>query len=165
MPRCNGVEATRLMRDRAPGVAVVVLTTYADDRSVIAALRAGARGDLTKDACAAEISRPAAGGERPGGHRPGGPAPLVEAIAREPAHRPGRAGARRRAAARRADAAGGGGADADRRRAVQREIAARLVVSEATVKSHVNHLLAKTGARDRAQAVGYAYQRGLLRQR
>ena len=50
MPRCDGVEATRLLRERVPETTVVVLTTYADDRSVIDALRAGARGYLTKDA-------------------------------------------------------------------------------------------------------------------
>ena len=55
MPRCDGVEATRLLRERVPETTVVVLTTYADDRSVINALRAGARGYLTKDAGGAEI--------------------------------------------------------------------------------------------------------------
>ena len=57
MPRCDGVEATRRLREREPGVKVIVLTTYADDRSVIDALRAGARGYLTKDAGADEIRR------------------------------------------------------------------------------------------------------------
>jgi DNA-binding NarL/FixJ family response regulator len=48
MPRCDGVEATRRLRERQPEVKVLVLTTYADDRSVIEALRAGARGYLTR---------------------------------------------------------------------------------------------------------------------
>jgi DNA-binding NarL/FixJ family response regulator len=55
MPRCDGVEATRRLRERYPDIAVIVLTTYADDRSVIDALRAGARGYLTKDASGEEI--------------------------------------------------------------------------------------------------------------
>src|SRR5260370_37551987 len=55
MPRCDGIEATRRLREQAPHVMVIVLTTYTDDRSVIDALRAGARGYLTKDASAGEI--------------------------------------------------------------------------------------------------------------
>ena len=50
MPNCDGVEATRLIAGRLPDVRVVVLTAFADDDSVFAALRAGARGYLTKDA-------------------------------------------------------------------------------------------------------------------
>ena len=55
MPHCNGVEATRRLRDHDASIKVLVLTTYTDDRSVIDALRAGARGYLTKDASAEEI--------------------------------------------------------------------------------------------------------------
>src|SRR5947209_8938200 len=57
MPRCDGVEATRRLRQLDPNIKVLMLTTYADDRSVIDALRAGARGYLTKDAGAEEIHR------------------------------------------------------------------------------------------------------------
>jgi DNA-binding NarL/FixJ family response regulator len=56
MPHCDGVEATRRLREHDAGINVLVLTTYADDRSVIEALRAGARGYLTKDAGAGQIS-------------------------------------------------------------------------------------------------------------
>ncbi|MDT5079356.1 MAG: hypothetical protein QOJ80_3993, partial [Mycobacterium sp.] len=57
MPRCDGVEATRRVRTEYPGTEVVVLTTYSDDDSVLAALKAGARGFLTKDADAESIGR------------------------------------------------------------------------------------------------------------
>ena len=57
MPHCDGVEATRRLRECQPGVKVIVLTTYADDRSVVEALRAGARGFLTKDAGADQIEQ------------------------------------------------------------------------------------------------------------
>lgn len=57
MPRCDGVEATRRIRAEHPRTQVVVLTTYADDASLFPALRAGARGYLTKDAGGDEIVR------------------------------------------------------------------------------------------------------------
>jgi DNA-binding NarL/FixJ family response regulator len=152
MPRVDGVEATR--RLRGSGVKVVVLTTYADDRSVLEALRAGAVGYLTKDASAEEIQQAlervtsgqvaldpevqrllvgaVADGTRPAGQLADGLTPreaeVLSLIAEGLSNT---------------------------------EIAARLVVSEATVKSHINHLLPKIGARDRAQAVSYAYRTGL----
>ncbi len=154
MPRVDGVEATRRLRGSA--VKVVVLTTYADDRSVIGALRAGAVGYLTKDASADEIrqalqrvtSGQAALDPMVQHH-------LVEAIQGEspPSESALPAGLTpREAEVLTLIAAGLSNA----------EIARRLVVSEATVKSHVNHMLPKIGARDRAQAVGYAYRRGLV---
>jgi DNA-binding NarL/FixJ family response regulator len=171
MPRCDGVEATRRLREQVPGSKVIVLTTYADDRSVIEALRAGARGYLTKDAGAAEIRQ--ALQQVVSGQAVIDPAVqhhLVDAIAVAPA--PAGPGA-----ARSAPAAGAqppnkqppGGLTPREAEVLgliaeglsNAEIASRLVVSEATVKTHINHLLAKIGARDRAQAVGYAYQHGI----
>ena len=157
MPRMDGVEATRRLRERDPAVKVVVLTTYADDRSVIDALRAGALGYLTKDAGAAEIQQAlhrVAGGQA--ALDPAVQLHLVEAIAdgvpSVPATAPLPDGLTPREAEVLTLIAAG---------LSNTEIAERLVVSEATVKSHVNHLLAKIGARDRAQAVGYAYRHGL----
>jgi DNA-binding NarL/FixJ family response regulator len=169
MPRMDGVEATRRLRERDPDVKVVVLTTYADDRSVLDALRAGALGYLTKDAGAAEIQQAlhrVAGGQA--ALDPAVQRPLIEAIQGGPGgsggmespqdrgvpggRPPGPALTPREAEVLTLIAAGLSNA----------EIAERLVVSEATVKSHVNHMLAKIGARDRAQAVGYAYRHGLV---
>ena len=121
MPRMDGVEATRRLRERHPEVKVVVLTTYADDRSVIDALRAGALGYLTKDAGAAEIQQAlhrVADGQA--ALDPAVQRHLVEAIAqRSPT--PASAGpAGAAAAARRPHSAGGRGAHADRGGLVQR---------------------------------------------
>jgi DNA-binding NarL/FixJ family response regulator len=157
MPRMDGVEATRRLRERDPAIKVVVLTTYADDRSVIDALRAGALGYLTKDAGAAEIQQAlhrVAGGQA--ALDPAVQRHLVEAIADGTPYSPAPATLPDGLTPREAEvltliAAGLSNA----------EIAERLVVSEATVKSHVNHMLPKIGARDRAQAVGYAYRHGL----
>jgi DNA-binding NarL/FixJ family response regulator len=173
MPRCDGVTATRRLAEEQPDVKVIVLTTYADDQSVIEALRAGARGYLTKDAGAADIQRALA--RVLSGQAAVDPAVqhhLVDAIAARagdgltPARRepPGETpGGRARP--------GLPGGLTPREAEVltlvaeglsNSEIAGRLVVSEATVKSHMNHLLSKIGARDRAQAVGYAYRHGLV---
>jgi len=159
MPRRDGVEATRLLRERVPATKVVVLTTYADDRSVITALRAGARGYLTKDAGGAEIRQ--ALRQVLDNHAVIDPAVqhhVVDAIATgSPGQdrRPGSplpAGLTRREAEILSLIAAG---------LSNSEIADQLVVSEGTVKSHINHLLAKIDARDRAQAVAFAYRHGL----
>jgi len=161
MPRCDGIEATRQLRERQPATKVVVLTTYADDESVIEAFRAGARGYLTKDAGGEEIRQalrrvldddavidPAVQHHLVDAIATAAPAP---AQSRPSAPRLPDGLTPREAEVLSLIATGLSNA----------EIAARLVVSEGTVKSHINHLFAKIDARDRAQAVTYAYQRGL----
>jgi DNA-binding NarL/FixJ family response regulator len=160
MPLCDGVEATRRITQSRAGTRVVVLTTYADDHSVIQALRAGASGFLTKDAAADQIAAALEAARR--GEAAIDPAVqhhLVKAIARtaplqwtppDESRLPDGL-TPREATVLRLIAEGLSNA----------EIAQRLVVTETTVKSHINHLYGKTGARDRAQAVAYAYRHGL----
>ena len=161
MPRFDGIEATRLLRERQPGTKVVVLTTYADDQSVIEAFRAGARGYLTKDAGGEEIRQALLRVLED--HAVIDPAVqhhLVDAIAA-----PASASEQSRSwASRLPDGITPREAEVLSLIATglsNAEIAAHLVVSEGTVKSHINHLFAKIDARDRAQAVTYAYQHGL----
>jgi len=163
MPNCDGVEATRLIAREQPDVRVVVLTAFCDDDTVFAALRAGARGYLTKNASAGEILQ-ALSAVRAGDAQmdPSVQRRLLEAIVS--GGPPGGLGA---------PAAGPAGPpDGLTQREVEvlteigaglsnAEIAAKFRISGATVKSHINHLLAKTGARDRAQLVGYAFRHGL----
>ncbi|MBV9466586.1 MAG: response regulator transcription factor [Solirubrobacterales bacterium] len=159
MPRMDGIEATRRLRERQPDVRVIALTTYADDESVLGALRAGARGYLTKDASSQDIHAAiltVAAGEA--SLDPAVQHHVVAALAATD----GRAAARgeselpdeltpREAEVLALIAEG----------LTNAEIAARLVVSPATIKSHINHLFAKAGIRDRAQAVNYAYRTGI----
>lgn len=158
MPRMDGAEATRRIRDALPDTQVLVLTTYADDESLFPALAAGARGYLTKDASAEEIQqalRALVAGQthldpqvqqrlvtaalelKPASQAPE-PEPLDDLTPRE-------------VEVLKLIAAG----------LSNSEIAATLVVSGATVKTHVNRIFYKTGARDRAQAVRYAFRHDL----
>jgi DNA-binding NarL/FixJ family response regulator len=154
MPVLDGIEATRQL----PGRRVLVLTTFGLDEYIIAALRAGASGFLLKDAPAEEVVgavRALAAGD----------AVLSPAVTRRLLDQVGR---RLPAAVARDD---GLEQLTEREREVLRmlaaglsngEIAQALVVSEATVKSHVSSLLGKLGLRDRVQAVIYAYETGLI---
>jgi DNA-binding NarL/FixJ family response regulator len=158
MPRMDGVEATRRIKAEHPAVQIVVLTTYSDDESVFAALQAGARGYLTKDAGAEEIARAidaVLGGEAQ--LEPSVQRRLVDALA---------TGTRSSRRAHRDLPDGLTPREAEVLRLIadgksNAEIARELFISEATVKTHINNLFAKAGLRDRAQAVTYAYRKGL----
>lgn len=159
MPRRDGVEATSLIRERHPGTRVVALTTFDDTVHIIAALRAGAIGYLTKGAGRVQIAQAvqaAAAGQSvldvavqqrllaaavDGRPAPPPDAPLPDGLT-----------------AREAEVLG-----LIATGLTNRQIARRLGVTEVTVKSHVNRLFAKIGVGDRAQAVRYAYEKGLVK--
>ncbi|MET4921959.1 response regulator transcription factor [Streptomyces sp. PSRA5] len=157
MPRCDGVEATRRIRERYPATQVVVLTTYADDDSLFPALRAGARGYLTKDAGGDEIVkavRDVMAGDA--GLAPGVQRRLLERVGAVPVV-PEREAVPDGLTARETEVL-----SLVAEGLSNHEIARRLHIGAATVKTHINNIFAKSGVRDRAQAVRYAYQHGLI---
>lgn len=159
MPNLDGAQATARIRAELPETQVLVLTTYADDDALFPALRAGARGYLTKNASAEEIEL------------------ALDAIGRGETHLAPEVQERLVAASLETRTAGAPTAsdrlpdDLSAREAEvlaliaaglsNTEIARELVLSNATIKTHINHIFAKIGARDRAQAVHYAFHHGL----
>jgi DNA-binding NarL/FixJ family response regulator len=174
MPVLDGIEATRAITSSAAGegTRVLILTTFDLDEYAFSALRAGASGFLLKDVPPAELVsaiRTVARGDAVVSPR------VTRRLLEEYAETLPDPGAEQ-------GAAGPGGAGGpehpglasltEREREVllavadglsNAEIAERLYVSEATVKSHVGRLLAKLGLRDRVQAVVFAFQSGLVR--
>ncbi|WP_405138465.1 response regulator [Nocardia sp. NBC_01388] len=152
MPNVDGASATAAITASHPGTAVLVLTTYADDASIAGALRAGARGYLTKDAGRAEI------------------AAAIRSVAS--GHTTLAADVGRRLVAVLETPATPAVDLTDRELEVLRlmsqgrnntEIAKELFIGVSTVKSHINSLFAKLGVRDRGQAIAYAHRAGLAR--
>jgi DNA-binding NarL/FixJ family response regulator len=164
MPRLDGAGAIREILASLPDARVLVLTTYADDDFLFPALEAGARGYLTKEASAEEIEH------------------AIRAVSAGQTHLDPAVQARLVSAALERDRSPADAESGDastqqvpdeltpRELEVLRliaaglsnhEIAEKLVLSNATVKTHVNRIFYKTGARDRAQAVRYAYEHGL----
>jgi DNA-binding NarL/FixJ family response regulator len=162
MPVLDGIGATRRLVAEHPGVAIVVLTTYADDGSVIEALQAGARSYLTKDADRTDIARAlqaAAGGLTVFDPRVRATL-LAAASAVPPAPGPG-SGQPAPAGPQPEPPDGLTHREVEilglmAQGLTNPEIAERLFLSNHTVKTHVNRIFAKTGSRDRVAAVGYA---------
>jgi NarL family two-component system response regulator LiaR len=155
MPHMDGLEALRRLRDVSPSTRVVVLTSYAQDEKVLAAIRAGAAGYLLKDVRPPELLeaiRRAAAGEA--WLHPTAAARLMREIAE-------------RGAAEEAEVARLTPRELEVLRLIaqgkaNRDIASELVVSEKTVKTHVSNILAKLHLADRTQAALYAVRQRLV---
>ena len=149
MPEMGGVDAITRLRRTAPGVRVLVLTTYDTDSDVLPAIEAGATGYLLKDAPREELIRAVRAAFA-------GEAVLSPAVARRlmgQIRKPPPEALSQRELEVLALIADG---------ATNRQAAAKLFVSEATVKTHLLHIYEKLGVRDRAAAVAEAYRRRLL---
>lgn len=149
MPAMGGVEAIARLRETVPSVRVLVLTTYDADHDVLPAIEASATGYLLKDAPRDELVRAVRAAFR--GEPVLSPSVAGRLIGR--VRQPPEDELSQRELEVLRLVAGG---------AANREAAARLFVSEATIKTHLLHIYSKLGVRDRAAAVGEAYRRGLL---
>jgi DNA-binding NarL/FixJ family response regulator len=149
MPQMGGVEAIQALRRADESVRVLVLTTYDTDRDVLLAIEAGATGYLLKDSPREELLRGVRAAFR------GEPvlSPSVAGRLMGNVRKPPAGGLSQRELEVLRLVAGG---------ATNREVARKLFISEATVKTHLLHLYDKLGVRDRAAAVAEAYRRDLL---
>jgi DNA-binding NarL/FixJ family response regulator len=157
-PVLDGIQATRTLPAEHPEVAIVVLTTYADDTPVLAALRAGARSYPTKDADRAGIARAL--------HSAAGGLPVTDPAVQATLPAAARAGSAPHPGEARDLPDGLTAREAEilamtARGRTNPEIAKALVLSSHTVKSHVNRIFAKTRSRDRAAATQYAQAHNL----
>jgi len=152
MPYLDGIEATRRIHLHDPGIAVLILTTYLDDATVLPALRAGARGVIGKDSTPDQVREAIAAVHAGGSVLPSSVQTAMLADAQgSRSHVRGSLSPRELEVLRLLAE----GARND-------DIAARLGISIGTVKTHVNNVFAKTGARLRRDAIAYAAARGLL---
>ncbi len=152
MPRLDGVGAMRLLRERLPGVRVIVLTSFADDERLLPAVQAGAAGYLLKNAQPQELARAiraAHAGEAL--LDPSVAARLLESIAQPAARAPDPLTRREREVL-----------ELIGRGLSNKRIARELGIAEKTVKTHVGHVLAKLGVTDRTQAALHAVRAGLV---
>lgn len=158
MPRCNGLEATRLIKAELPEIKIVMVTVSDDDEDLFEAIKSGAEGYLLKDMSEEELSRTLTGiaaGEAPLSR--GLAAKILDEFSRlsreGPSRQAGEDGLTRREREVLQLVAGG---------ATNKEIAAALHVSDNTVNFHMKNILRKLHLRNRAQAVAYAIRTGLV---
>ncbi|MFC4591874.1 response regulator [Sphaerisporangium corydalis] len=150
MPKMSGAEVIRRLREQTPGVHVLVLTTFDNDADVLPAIQQGATGYLLKDTPRADLRRAvqaAARGETV-------LSPSVAGVLTHKTRTPEHQKPSRRELEVLALIARG---------ATNREVAAKLFITEATVKTHLLHIFAKLEVNDRAAAVAAAYETGLLK--
>lgn len=161
MPVRDGIEATRLVKEQHPRAEVIILSAYEDDELVFEAIQAGATGYVLKDITPENLVRAIRAVHR-------GQAMMHPSITRKLVERLSSLAKERAVGTSRIHSDGLTDREVEilvemARGASNREIAAKLYVSESTVKSHLRSIYKKINVRDRAQAVAYTLRKGLIR--